>query len=80
MRKETETDVCVALENMSATSQPVKRHSSTSEREWLSQLVKKHGDDYERMSRDKKLNVWQKTPGEIRRMIRKAGGLEKLAK
>ena len=68
----------IALENMSAASQPVKRHSSTSEREWLRQLVTSHGDDYERMSRDKKLNVWQKTPGEIRRMIKKAGGREKL--
>lgn len=46
---------------------------------WLVQLVKKHGDDWDKMARDRKLNVWQKTPGEIRRMVRKAGGVEKLA-
>lgn len=69
----------VALESMSSTSRPVKRHSSTSEREWLRQLVVKHDDDYEKMARDKSLNVWQKTPGEIKRMVRKAGGVEKLA-
>lgn len=65
---------------MSSSSKPVQRHSSTSEREWLSQLVAKHGDDYEKMSRDRKLNVWQKTPGEIKRMVRKAGGVDKLAR
>jgi nucleolar protein 16 len=42
-------------------------------------LVVKHGDDYEKMSRDKTLNVWQKTQGEIKRMIKKAGGVDKLA-
>ena len=68
-----------ALENLSATSQPVKRHTSTSEKEWLRQLVVKHGDDYEKMSRDKGLNVWQKTPGEIKRMVKKAGGVEKFS-
>lgn len=30
------------------------------------------------MSADLKLNVWQKTSGEIKRMIKKAGGVEKL--
>ena len=54
------------------------RHSSAAERIWLSRLVKKHGDDYEDMSRDHKLNVWQKTPGELKRMVKKAGGVEKL--
>jgi nucleolar protein 16 len=32
------------------------------------------------MSSDLKLNVWQKTTGEIRRMIKKAGGVEVLRK
>jgi nucleolar protein 16 len=73
-----ETDE-IALENLSATIQPVKRHTSTSEKEWLRLLVQKHAGDYERMARDKSLNVWQKTPGEIKRMVKKAGGVEKLA-
>jgi nucleolar protein 16 len=63
----------LALENLSSTSRPVKRHSSTSEKEWLSLLTKKYGNDYEKMARDRELNVWQKTQGEIRRMVKKAG-------
>jgi nucleolar protein 16 len=27
---------------------------------------------------DRRLNVWQKTPGELKRMVRKAGGVAKL--
>lgn len=45
---------------------------------WLVSLVQAYGDDYTRMARDRKLNVWQKTPGEIRRMVAKAGGVAKL--
>ena len=66
------------MEALAASAAPVNRHSSTSERTWLSQLAKKHDDDYERMARDRSLNVWQKTPGELKRMVRKAGGVEKL--
>jgi hypothetical protein len=67
-----------ALEALSATSAPVIRHSSTSEKTWLHDLVAIHGDDTEAMARDKKRNVWQKTEGEIRRMIKKAGGRGRL--
>lgn len=67
-----------ALEALAATSAPVKRHTSTSEKTWLHHLVQKHGDDAEAMAADLKLNVWQKTQGEIKRMIKKAGGVEKL--
>jgi nucleolar protein 16 len=45
---------------------------------WLVSSVQKHGDDYEAMAKDRKLNVWQKTPGELKRMVRKAGGVQKL--
>ncbi|OCF30661.1 nucleolar protein 16 [Kwoniella heveanensis CBS 569] len=72
------TDVVRQLEQLASTSEPVTRHSSTSEKTWLQQLVLAYGDDYERMARDRKLNVWQKTQGEIKRMIKKAGGVEKL--
>jgi nucleolar protein 16 len=41
--------------------------------------VQKYGDDSEAMARDLKLNVWQKTAGEIRRMIKKAGGAGRLS-
>ena len=58
----------IALEILSSTATPVKRHTSTSEKEWLTQLVVKYGDDRAAMARDPKLNVWQKTSGEIGRM------------
>lgn len=72
------TEVVKTLEILSSTATPVKRHTSTSEKEWLTQLVVKYGDDRAAMARDPKLNVWQKTSGEIGRMIKKAGGVEKL--
>ncbi|WVR07347.1 nucleolar protein 16 [Kwoniella sp. DSM 27419] len=75
---EGKTEVVRQLEALSAQSAPVNRHTSTSERTWLQNLVDKYGDDVESMFRDKKLNVWQKTPGEIKRMIKKAGGVDKL--
>ncbi|WWC90907.1 uncharacterized protein L201_005845 [Kwoniella dendrophila CBS 6074] len=72
------TEVVRQLEKLSSTSAPVNRHSSTSEKTWLISLVQKYNDDFESMSKDRKLNVWQKTQGEIKRMVRKAGGVEKL--
>ncbi|WWC71764.1 nucleolar protein 16 [Kwoniella pini CBS 10737] len=75
---EGKTEVVKQLEQLSSTAAPVTRHSSSSEKTWLSSLVQKYNDDYESMARDRKLNVWQKTQGEIKRMIKKAGGIEKL--
>ena len=43
------------------------RHTSTIEADWLVALVGKYGEDVEKMTRDRKLNVWQKTVGEIKR-------------
>lgn len=37
-----------------------------------------YGDDYERMGRDRRLNVEQRTAGELRRAVAKAGGREAL--
>ena len=31
-------------------------------------LVEKYDEDIEKMARDRKANVWQKTPGELKRM------------
>jgi len=30
--------------------------------------VEKYDEDIEKMARDRKANVWQKTPGELKRM------------
>ncbi|KAL7421229.1 Nucleolar protein 16 [Cryptotrichosporon argae] len=77
---EAKTDVVRKLEAISSTAAPVKRHASTNERAWLADLVRVHGDDYARMARDRQRNVWQKTEGEIKRMVRRAGGVDRLAK
>ncbi|WWD18888.1 nucleolar protein 16 [Kwoniella shandongensis] len=74
------TEVVRKLEEIAATGAPVERHTSTSERTWLQHLVDKYDDDTESMAKDHKLNVWQKTEGEIKRMIKKAGGVAKLKK
>lgn len=64
------------LEIMASKAEPVHRHTSTLESQWLANLITKHGQDTESMARDTKLNVWQKTQGEIKRAINKAGGFQ----
>lgn len=49
------------------------RHTSGGERRYLEDLVKKYGDDVERMARDRKLNPEQHTAGSLRRALRRAG-------
>ncbi|EJF65751.1 hypothetical protein DICSQDRAFT_48838 [Dichomitus squalens LYAD-421 SS1] len=53
---------------------PVPRHTSKGEHATLQRLIAKHGEDVEAMARDVKLNVDQRTAGELKRAIRKAGG------
>ncbi|KAJ9477105.1 Nucleolar protein 16 [Pseudozyma hubeiensis] len=66
------------LKEMASKAAPVKRHTSQLESQWLVDLVHKYGEDTEGMARDRKLNLWQKTEGEIKRAIKKAGGVEAL--
>lgn len=54
------------------------RFTSSGERGVLRQLVDKYGQDVEAMARDRKLNVDQRTAGELKRAIKKAGGFEGL--
>ncbi|KAK0546002.1 Nucleolar protein 16 [Tilletia horrida] len=70
--------VIASLEERAAQAAPVVRHTSSLEADWLRGLVRAHGDDIEAMARDRKLNLWQKTPGEIKRAIKKAGGKDAL--
>jgi nucleolar protein 16 len=42
-------------------------------------LIRKHGEDVENMARDRRLNPEQRTPGELRRGIRRAGVLLRVA-
>ncbi|GAA5970380.1 hypothetical protein JCM11641_001688 [Rhodosporidiobolus odoratus] len=70
--------VVAHLEQKSSFKPKVIRHTSTAEHDWLVSLVQKHGEDVGKMARDRRGNVWQKTEGELKRMIKKAGGFEKL--
>lgn len=45
------------------------RHQSQREMEWIERLVEKHGDKFEHMARDMKLNPYQQTAADIRRRV-----------
>lgn len=47
------------------------RHQSQREQEWIQRLVEKHGDNIQAMVRDRKLNPFQQSEGDLRRRIRK---------
>ncbi|KDR81461.1 hypothetical protein GALMADRAFT_239404 [Galerina marginata CBS 339.88] len=49
------------------------RHSSSGEMQYLQALVKKYGDNVDLMTRDLKLNPEQRTVGQLKRALRKAG-------
>lgn len=57
---------------------PVPRFTCKGEIVFLQKLISKHGRDVTAMIRDGRLNPDQRTEGEIRRAIKKAGGFEKL--
>lgn len=72
--KEDGTETDVVKELIATAKNPVEkkpRYQSEQEKEWLGRLVDKYGDDYERMSRDRKLNSMQQTPGDLKRRISK---------
>ncbi len=56
-------------------NRPVERRARTQsrrEREWLESLVRRHGDDFGAMARDRALNPMQQTEADIARRIRKS--------
>ncbi|BGP28228.1 Nucleolar protein 16 [Rhodotorula toruloides] len=75
---EAKTNIVRALEERASHKAKVVRHTSAFEHDWLVSLVAKYDEDIGKMARDRKANVWQKTPGELKRMIAKAGGFETL--
>jgi nucleolar protein 16 len=52
------------------------RHQSEREMEWLQRLRERHGDDFQAMARDGKLNPMQQTAADVRKKFRKAGLIE----
>jgi nucleolar protein 16 len=52
-------------------AEKVPRKQSEREREWIERLVAKHGDNYERMARDMRLNPMQQTAADIGRRVGK---------
>jgi len=48
-----------------------ERTQSDREREWIGRLVEKYGDDYGKMTRDRKLNPMQQTAADIKRRVTK---------
>lgn len=68
------------LMELEKNEKPVPRHVSLGRHQWLKDLIEKYDDDFQGMSKDKRLNVLQKTEGEIKRSIKKAGGKEEILK
>ncbi|KAG8746511.1 hypothetical protein FRC10_004645 [Ceratobasidium sp. 414] len=60
-------ELVTALEKLSASGVKIPRHASAHEIVWLKDLVATHGRDINAMAHDLKRNVWQKTPGELKR-------------
>lgn len=66
----SQTHLVQELEAQAAAGERKKpRHQSTGEKEWIEALVAKHGDDYDRMFRDRKLNPMQQSVGQIKKRV-----------
>jgi len=63
------------LENLAASATVQQRYTSEGERLYLERLVRKYGDDLQKMARDRRLNPEQRTANELKRAIAKAGGV-----
>ncbi|KAL5333350.1 nucleolar protein 16 [Aspergillus crustosus] len=70
--KKAKNNIVQQLEAQASVEAPKKpRHQSKREDEWITRLVERHGENYAAMSRDRKLNPMQQTPGDLRKRINK---------
>ncbi|KAF2709876.1 nucleolar protein 16 [Pleomassaria siparia CBS 279.74] len=69
---QTDNPVIRALEEAARNGvKKAPRKQSEREEEWIEKLVNKYGDDYGKMTRDRKLNPFQQSEGDIRRRAKK---------
>ncbi|KAI8814872.1 ribosome biogenesis protein Nop16 [Cladochytrium replicatum] len=57
------------MEEVARNAYKEERHASVHEEQFLKDLVRKHADDYESMSRDKKLNPFLLSAGQLKRKL-----------
>lgn len=70
--KERRNEIVTQLEDHAARPEKKKeRYQSKREREWIERLVEKHGDAYEKMFWDRKLNPMQQTVADIKKRVEK---------
>lgn len=67
------TSVVKALEQRALEGKFTPREASQGEIEWLKRITTKHGDNFERAARDKKVNPMQQTAAQILKRALKAG-------
>ena len=79
--EEVTHNVIEKLQEYAEKHSQIKQERTPSEREndWLKSLYEKHGDDYEKMKWDKKLNINQQSAGDLRRRILKWKKLNNIA-
>ncbi|KAI9144075.1 ribosome biogenesis protein Nop16 [Paraphysoderma sedebokerense] len=65
------TEVVKELEKLASLECKKERWQSEFEVKWIEDLIKKYDTDYNKMSRDLKLNVYQQTPAQLRRKVEK---------
>ena len=65
------SEIVDKLKELSCLESSIVRKCSSLEESCLMQLCQKYGDDYEKMSKDLKLNVYQLSPGQLKKKIRK---------